>query len=440
MKGVNTTAPLKFDHPGLETIATRYDGCLVIQNELGTTAGHRLVIRVAGMDVTISYADARRSRCDFFAQLLEPSGPSWEWAPARPGEIVAMTGRARLADRAGIEGFLTFLGSRLVFLIDWNRARKQLTRVLRKRDAVAVLKWAADNDVGHLAFLQSGGLGLISTAADRVAPAALRYGARLDELLGLEAALSFLQFVLRLTSSGLQQQRSPRLIQDEIEAELLLHLRTAEVRAIDAAADHAWLLSSLVERIREILETPAVARPADAASGLARLARTWESRADDIVRDAGRLPAAARDARLAPLLESADEAADALEETAFLLTLPGDPVAEAGAAGLARLAAIVCEEGRAYVCALEHARVVARRRTRAAVADLLLAVDRIAALEHDADAAERAARAAIVETSRDFRELHTLADAARGLEHAADAIAHCGRLLRDHALSSGDLA
>ena len=35
MRGLNRTAPLKFDHPGLGATATRMDGKLVIQNDLG---------------------------------------------------------------------------------------------------------------------------------------------------------------------------------------------------------------------------------------------------------------------------------------------------------------------------------------------------------------------------------------------------------------------
>jgi hypothetical protein len=43
-----------------------------------------------------------------------------------------------------------------VFLIDWNRARKRLGRFLKKTDAIDVLKWAADHNVSHRAFLQFG--------------------------------------------------------------------------------------------------------------------------------------------------------------------------------------------------------------------------------------------------------------------------------------------
>ncbi len=46
MRGVNQTAPLKFDHPGLGTTATHTDDKLVIQNDIGTTDAHVLVVHV----------------------------------------------------------------------------------------------------------------------------------------------------------------------------------------------------------------------------------------------------------------------------------------------------------------------------------------------------------------------------------------------------------
>lgn len=46
MAGLHRTAALKFDHPGLATTATRAGGKLVIQNDIGTTDAHVLVVPV----------------------------------------------------------------------------------------------------------------------------------------------------------------------------------------------------------------------------------------------------------------------------------------------------------------------------------------------------------------------------------------------------------
>jgi len=53
MSGVNRTFPLKFEHPGLGTTATRTAGKLVIQNDIGETQAHVLVINIRGLEVSI---------------------------------------------------------------------------------------------------------------------------------------------------------------------------------------------------------------------------------------------------------------------------------------------------------------------------------------------------------------------------------------------------
>lgn len=59
MRGLHSTERLKFDHPGLGTIATRTGPILVLQNDLGTTDAHVVVIRVTDPTVTITYTDER---------------------------------------------------------------------------------------------------------------------------------------------------------------------------------------------------------------------------------------------------------------------------------------------------------------------------------------------------------------------------------------------
>ncbi|THD53342.1 MAG: hypothetical protein E8A46_11015, partial [Bradyrhizobium sp.] len=46
MQGLNETRALKFNHPGLDTMATRSNGRLLIQNDIGTTDAHVVVIAV----------------------------------------------------------------------------------------------------------------------------------------------------------------------------------------------------------------------------------------------------------------------------------------------------------------------------------------------------------------------------------------------------------
>jgi len=45
MRGLNRTAWLKFDHPGLETAATRDGERLLLQNDIGTNDAHVLLLQ-----------------------------------------------------------------------------------------------------------------------------------------------------------------------------------------------------------------------------------------------------------------------------------------------------------------------------------------------------------------------------------------------------------
>jgi hypothetical protein len=151
------------------------------------------------------------------------------------------TGASELTER------LTRLGSRTLFLIDWNRARKRLGRFLKKTDALAVLTWAADHNVGHRAFLQLGDVACVYTAIERAVRAQVRYGARLDEILGRESAQRFLQAVLSIAAEGLREHKSVRLVQDEIQTELLTHFESNEQRSLNLTAEHAMLIAGLPE-------------------------------------------------------------------------------------------------------------------------------------------------------------------------------------------------
>ena len=57
MAGLNRTARLKFDHPGLGTTATRCGDKLVLQNDIGTTDAHVVVIHVEGLTIRVTYTD-----------------------------------------------------------------------------------------------------------------------------------------------------------------------------------------------------------------------------------------------------------------------------------------------------------------------------------------------------------------------------------------------
>jgi hypothetical protein len=56
--------------------------------------------------------------------------------------------------------------------------------------------------------------------------------------------------VLQITASGVNRRLSPRLIDYEIEAELLMYLQRADRTLLGAIADHVVVLASMAECIR----------------------------------------------------------------------------------------------------------------------------------------------------------------------------------------------
>jgi hypothetical protein len=436
MRGVHETAPLKFDHPGLETTATRDGDHLAIQNDLGVTDAHVLVIHIRDLKATIIYTDAYRSRARFIRELLEPhhivwhektNGHSFQWC----------TGSYEAKDQDALEHFLTFVGSRLVFLIDWNRARKRLSRFVRKSDAIELLKWAAANNIGHEAFLKTGDIKLVHNALARTTSTHVHYGARLDEILGRDGAKCFLMSVLQIASTGLSRRSSPRLIDDEIEAELLMYLQRSDRTLLGAMAEHAGVLAGMTERIHTaIAQLRARQAPAETAQ-TATLMRHWKSDADTILERARRTIDNVADGwHLRRLLSEGDRAVKVLDEAAFTLTLVPDGIDSSVAALLDELADLASRAAREYVRCLADARDLSRSTGRAELERFLVAVDRLAMIETSCDEAERAVRERMFRgDATDFRQVYVVSELTRQLDRATDSLVHSGLLVRDYVLS-----
>jgi hypothetical protein len=217
MRGVARTRHLALGAAALATVATRGRAALIIRTDVGPGDAHLLEVRVAGLECEVTYANPHLRTMRFFQDLLAAFEVAWNGARPRPPDGVVhhrCVGRFAAKDAPELERFLERLGSRVVFLLDWNRARKRLRHFVDGPGSVEVLRWAADNDVGHRAFLQLGGERLVYDAIESAATAPLRYGQRLDEMLGRGATIEFLEFMLRVTSAGVEQHRSLRFIQD----------------------------------------------------------------------------------------------------------------------------------------------------------------------------------------------------------------------------------
>jgi hypothetical protein len=388
--------------------------------------------------VDVAYTDVHRSRIRFLQEMLQPFAVTWTTKPPPEGVTFDMVvGRYAAVTPAQIERYLAFVGSRLVFLIDWNRARKRLAVLVGKSEAVALLKWAADNNLGHCAFLQIGGIRLVEVAFERAAPMQARLGSRLDERLGRQAARHFLMTVLRATSAGLSAGQSTRLIEDKIEADLLRHLQTPERHVLAGAAGHATMIAALAEHLRlELMRRKA----GGAGEELARtpaLARAWTARADEMLRQECRFIESINGGhQLGPLLSEAEGAAAALEETASMLPFIPEAVDPKTLALLESLGDQVSATAREYVRGLETGQELSPASERRDVDDFLIAIDRLAALGREAVDSKRALTEHLLRSKGDCHELYVLTTMAHGFERTAALLARCGSIVRDQVLRS----
>ena len=406
---------------------------------LAETDRPRVAAFMAGLNVSVTYTDVHPERLAFFQNLLERYQPAWE--TARSGTLAAgaafhlATGRYTAADEAACRAYLEFLGSRLVFLIDWNRARKQLRAFLPGKARLALLRWAADQEVGHRGFLELGGPKLINQAIEATAGSAMHFGDRLSDVLGVAETEAFLRFVFHAATDGLLARRSPSFVRDRVRAELLRHFTNEERRLLQLAADHAALVFELASLTRDGVQ--AVTGGADALDKLARRARRFEHDADQLVIDVREAVRRRPEyGAFRPLIEASDDAADELEEAVFLLGMLAAAKPDGPVLGpLRTLAGLLDEAAREWVKALAHAAHVKEPGAADDADDFLSAIDRIAALEHQADDVERALTAAAVRHAADFRQLHLYTALGSKLEAASDALKHASLVLRDHVLA-----
>jgi uncharacterized protein Yka (UPF0111/DUF47 family) len=455
MRGVNETARLKLDHPGLGTVASRSGARLILQNDIGTTDAHVLVIHVEDRTARVTYTDVHIARVSFFQSMLEggpeaqpgqpdgaPAGQRFvlTWEDTRSRRVKGLAGGESFflcagvhvaADRRALASFLAFLGSRLVFLIDWNRARRQLRSFVRKPACLRLLQEAAAGGYGHRGFVELGGERLVFDAMEAVMRTPFRFGERLCDMIGDDQAAAYLRFVLRLAAHGLLEGRSRSLLREQVHAELGRYFHGGGERVLDLVAAHARITGALASSVSESLRHDIAEERARAA----HLAKDREKEADDLVVETRALSQrVSGTAALRRVVEVADDAADNLEEAVFHLGLYPGPGALPPA--LAHLADLVVRAAQAFLQGALAAKSLYRSADRATVDAFLAAVDQVVALEHDTDDAERHVLADLLAAPEpDARRLFVISHVASDLEEAADSLMHAALALRDHVQS-----
>ncbi len=441
MRGVDATQKLKFSHPGLATTATRAGPRITIQNDIGETDAHVVVIVVESDAVTVIHTDVHPARAKFFTGFFRDFAVKWSGLERKStpglgddGAFYLLTGRFQTARSEDRDAFLETLGASLVFLIDWNKARKVLREWVSNADAIRILDWAARHRVGHRGFLELGGAELVASAVHRAASSRIGFGERLDDALGPEAAVDFLKTVLRISTEALLQGSSVRLARDRIEVALVAHLQRVDTRLLAIVIRQAGLAREIAAGIQQFVAERRAHRPFNCAD-LANRARRIEEKADRIVIEArSEIARFGIDQGVERLVNQIEEAIDDLEQAAFAASLVPTEIAPTLLDPLAELcAATVSGAEAAAIGAAAAAEVPEGHRVDSE--DALAAVGRLIEAEHNGDAAERTVTARILTGEFDLRTALSVLDLARALEQATDQLARFGHLLREHVLA-----
>ena len=221
--------------------------------------------------------------------------------------------------KSDLEVYLSFLASRIVFLIDWNRARKRLGKFVKKEDVFSILKWAADNELGRMDFLKMGDEQLIFDAIKRTTKSPLHFGDEFESVISREKAIEFLKFVLKTCAEGFMQGKSEFLIRDEVRVELSKYFRSIDESLLNVAANHASLVVEISTTVRDGL-VQIESDDREFIMSNAKRAKVWEKNADALLNNI-RLTTKRSNASgvFEKFVSNADNAADSMEEDSLLI-------------------------------------------------------------------------------------------------------------------------
>ncbi len=393
MRGVEATQKLKFGHPGLATTAARAGTRLTIQNDIGETDAHVVVIAIDADAVTVTYTDVHLARAQFFAALFKSFAVEWSGLERKSvagladgGVFYLITGRHAIGGDNKRDAFLEALGASLVFLIDWNKARKLL---------------------------------------------------RTNRVLGREAAVDFLKTVLRVSAEALLQGSSLRLARDRIEADFVRHLQRVDTALLAVVIRQAGLAREIGAAIACFLAEQSDSRRLDGVK-LAASARRIEEKADRIAMEArGEIARLDTNRGIEGLVNHVEDAIDELEQAAFVASLIPAGLAGEVIGPLSGLcAAVISGTEAAAIGATAAAEVPEGHRINSE--DALAAVGRLIDAEHDGDAAERKITSTVLTGDFDLKTALSVTELAGALERATDRLAAFGHALREYVLA--DLA
>jgi uncharacterized protein Yka (UPF0111/DUF47 family) len=440
MRGLNRTRGLKFDHPGLDTTAIRTNSRLIIQNDIGTTDAHVLLVSVEGLSMTITHTDIHESRAQFFVSLFDAfpvrwSGMHQEKAEGlgKEGTFYLVTGNYEAETSERRDAFLEAVGAALVFLIDWNKARKVLRRLISNADAVSVLTWAARNQIGHRAFLELGGIDLVASAVRHAVPARIGFGQELGSVLGRESTVEFVKTALKLATEARLNGRSEPSVREALEADLVGRVERNESALLTTVVRQVGLARDIAAGIAANVADGQDRRSKGTSN--ARRAKHIEEKADAMALEARNAIARTQASpMITQLVNTAENTVDELEQAAFLASLLPVALNPALLKPLGDLCGTAIAATEAAVQGLEAAAGLAEGDS-ADSADALAATERLVELEHAADKDERAITSVVLQSDADFKTAFSALELARALERASDRLAAIGHLLHAHVMA-----
>lgn len=455
MKGLNDTAKLKFEHEGLGTTATRSNKKLIIQNDIGATDVHVLVVHINNMVVTLTYTDIHIPRLIFFQSLFEKYGVDWNKMTTNSkskksnstldsiNEVYHLIiGSYNAKDQNDLEQYLSFLGSRIVFLIDWNKARKSLTHFLKKQDCIKILKWAADYNYGHRAFLKIGGEQSVYDIIEHTTNAPVRYGQQLDEMLGKERTIQFIKFMLRICSQYLLEGKSEYFIRDVLRVKLAGYFHTTEQEFLQIISDHASLLFEISTGIRDgIIRSRINDNDEFFKRNLYRVKR-WETKGDDFVNklhDITKRSIANISKPFEQIIQRADDSMGFLGESAFLFTLlqnKDDNHHQIVYDLFDRILDMNACIYREYLKSIENAKYVNRGSSQNEIEDFLQSIDKSITLEHAVDEENLSLIKGLVDGIKDFKHFYIFSEIVKNIKRAITSLMIAVLTLRDYTLGN----
>ncbi len=449
--GLESTAHLKGDHPGLGTTAMRVGSKLIIQNDIGETDAHVFLIEIEDGRLEVTYTDVHDKRLQFFTDLIGDMGIKWKKMESRTapglseGAFFLLRGQVQVNDPARRSLLLTTIGASLVFLIDWNKARKRLRTFLRGGDVMDVLRWSSLERIGHMPFITYGDEELIYEALEALPRGTVRLGEPLSEILGRKGSVEFMKEVLRLCRESYDRKEPRILLVDRLRCQLLARAQRRSGSADQMLVELASLAVEASLTFRDALRAMTRPVPGLIARCHTRIA-AWEARADDRLNRIRKLNLK-ENQPLLPVSEKIDEALDALEDATDLARSVADRLpqphkdkdpseARSGTEMVTMLeeaAEVALQSAQLFLRILYRYRELARGGLGEA---LFRAINDLKQAEQKGDDLKRTFRWKFLAAQGDVRLLLALREVGACIEEAINSLCRGGFLVHDLAYSA----